>query len=1474
MSMYGSVHTHFESRFDTANELQDMLSHFLANGARKVAVTEHGVFSSYEDLRDIVGDMKKKVKNIKAFAEEKGINLSEVAFTGSEPIEEALKINWHNDKVSDKEKEIFDEMISRGEEGIASLARLVDAAAKFDVIPGIEGYFGDNKAHLILIAKDYEGYLSLCKIISQSNEWLRDNGGEKAQITAENLRENVAKGHVFCTSACVAGPFGHVLGLDKANVSGNVAKHEYQLTSSGYFENSAMIAEYEEKQKRMKECKVTKTERTQAEKTFKRTGMTNELDDIAARDAEYAVLEAYLAENKARYDACVTGLKAYNTAALTRKVNSLAKEREELERLSRVDGKQEARELLSFFREVFGDENFFLELQNHDIPIEKEIYNAIVDFGKEEGFEHFIASNDVHVGVRKTDADYEDQLKRRNVIKFTRWNSYSEERPDDREYVIKSDEELSAELKKIIPDDAVIESAIGNIETLLSQCGVEFPEEKHYPKFCEDENAEFERQVREGIKIKFPNGFPDERYEKALNMELDVIKKMGYAGYHLIVADYLNYGRLLGYLPTEEEVKDAPNSLEELKAYLEEKGYPKVGYNIGPGRGSAVGSLCCYLMGITDIDPIPYNLFFERFLNVERVSMPDIDSDFRTDIRDRVVDYCRAKYGKECICQIMTKGYGATKGNLRLAARYLGAKAYAEKYRATNAEDIGYDEEGEDTPEMYDTATKKAREKELEDTQRIWAKKADELSKACDKDGNLPDQEFEGDYKLLAELAEKLDGVFMNYGQHAAGTIISSDDVTKIIPLMWNGKKGSMETQCTMAQAEAKGLLKMDFLGLKNLDIITEIVRHPSPAVVKDFLERAPKIYKDNMEKGVLDTTLQDYARRDSMLRDPNIFKRIFCAGATQGVFQFESPGMKKMLQDFQPESFEDIILLVAAYRPGPMDYIPEIVQQKRFEKGEIKKEPNHSITIKNADLDKILASTYHCPIYQEQIMQIFQQMAGYSLGGADLVRRAMSKKKTDVLMKEKEAFIHGDPERNILGAMAKQGLTEKEADDLFEQMMPFAKYGFNKSHATAYAMVAMFTAYLKLYHTADFYRASLDAVKELAEIPDFVRDMQQFGLTMLPPSMMESQDNFTVTEDGKGIRFGLKYIKGFGSQEGIYRAESVEEFLKRNPSVTVKTAITYAQLGMFRGAWAADLRRRPTVTRHDVIRMLERDGEVFKKYYAYAEKVEELIAERNRIAEEMEKSGSLDDKELKKVERSIESYTAKRKEQGEILTRDRQEDYSLQVQKETTKETLENRNWEMDFLSIPFDYHDSLEKIRKSSNRNTFENLKDSQADIGKTEVRVPCVILSISDVKYTKSGNPYYEALLMDRDQNMITRRFDKPIDLLEGDFPLPIEECRHYTCRSQYGRRITENYQGNKQGGFRYEGDLSREEKVKMIRNGSQMNRMRSGGTNIPVLTPEEKAERFASGRGAGEEERTGGNDEASIDASSRDDAEEER
>lgn len=1445
--MYGSIHTHFESRFDTANDMTEMCQNFIKAGAKKVAVTEHGVISSYEDLKDVVHHIKDDAKK--------------------------------------EEKEIPD----------------------FDIIPGVEGYFGENRSHLILVAKDYEGYVSLCRIISESNENLDKKGNPI--ISLDNLKRNVKKGHLICTSACIAGPFGRLFGLEKYNLEKKCNKLYEELLKANYFELYRSVDNYEKLTTAYKENKVTKKEKAEAASIFKKTNDRSALDAVEEKERIAAKIAEALEAQKSEYEKNNKKLLALQKNGLKIKYNHYTEHVEALKELnnhyaehtetlkelnknmSSGQANEEAKLLFSEFHDLFGDD-FYFEIQNHGLMQEKELYNKVIRFAYEVGHPKFIASNDIHVGVQKSDPNYENALLKRNIIEFTRFNTYKDPSEDDREYVIKDDDELREELLKSIQDvqingefhskEEIINSAIQNIEHSLSECKIEFPQhENHYPKFCDDENAMFEKLVREGLKERFPNGFPDEKlYNERLEYELNIVKTMGYAGYHLIVADYLKYGRLLGYLPSQEEIDNAPLSVEELDAYITRKGYPRVGYNIGPGRGSGAGSLCCYGLGITDIDPIPYNLLYERFLNPERVSMPDVDSDFRTDIREKVVEYCKARYGADCICQIMTKAYVADKGGLRLAARYLGAKYFKDGIQ-NNTIDIdallkkagttSFKKEPEipleeaNDVEINESSDEEELDKFLEDLgykhnnaqmktafnvyMKDWYNVADKLSKQYDElNGNLPEEEFLTEQeKEIVKISSLMNGVFVNYGQHAAGTIISGDRLSDIIPLMWNEKKKNLETQCTMAQAEAKGLLKMDFLGLQNLDIITEIMRHPSI--------------------GEMDNLLQDYVKRDEMLKDPAIYRDIFCTGLTQGVFQFESPGMKKMLMDFKPECFEDIILLVAAYRPGPMDYIPEIIDSKWYQKNPEKyllehhgQKPKKTINIENAVLKEILEPTYGCPIYQEQIMQICQKCAGFSLGEADNVRRAMSKKKEYLLVGYKKAFIYGDDIVNdkgetihIPGCQKACGMTEKEATLLFEQLMPFAKYGFNKSHATAYAMVAMFTAYQKKYHTADFFRVSLNYTKELKEIPAFVSEMGAFGLTLKGPSILGSKNLFSVEDDGKSIRFGFKKIKSF-SEQNIIPSTCLEEFLEMNPDISMKMIEKYVRLGLFQECWKEDIQmRRVHGNRHECLKWLEKNGDLFVKRNTQQNKADELDSALkdislkisaytsqldsletnskeilNQLSDEEKPHFAEALKEYNKIKKSYENWKAKLEETEGMLQQNMLEDTANgMVAKETIEECLENRKYEIEMMSIPFDVEDSMRRVEEADNRRTFDDLKVREPFIDETgkridRYRIPAVVLSCIGPKKTQKGNIYYEVQLMDRNRNTITRRFDEPVSRLDGIFSLTIDGCKFFNNYANQASDIKARPMSNKfnrdHKAF-YTSKTSSEEKINTIKKNKE-------------------------------------------------------
>ncbi len=1384
MSMYGSIHSHFEDNYDATTDMTTALLNYHKAGCKKVAATGHGIFSQFEDLKDIEKSLKSKDKT-------------------------------------------FD----------------------LEVIPGIEGYFGDDAAHIILVAKDYEGYVSLSHIISESA--LNVDSAGRPIITLENLRENVKKGHIFCTSACIAGVFGREMGLTAANLEEKIANLERKI-GPDFPELKRNYIIYSDAKSIPRPLKKNLTA---AEKEFKKTGLRTLLDEWEAHAKIYEEAQKTL---ESLPEDINEQIKKYTKYAKYQTEIDEYKEQLDTFRDTEKERTEKAAELYRELENIFGKEDFYFELQNHGIPSENLIYNNIIDFALSVGNTNFIASNDVHLGVTKQDSEYENELLKRQVEKYRRFNTFAPPTQDDPEYCIKSDEELKEELQKIITDhgsltkEQIIDTAIANIENTLSACHVYFPEQQyedtkdeslkpnHYPKLCENENEEFIRLVHEGIKVKFPDGFPSPEYEDRMNREIEVITGMGYAGYHLIVQDYLAYGRLLGFL-SPQEIESAPLSIEELDKYLTEQNNPRIGHGIGPGRGSAAGSLCCYLLGITDVDPIKYDLLFERFLNPERVSMPDIDSDFKTDIREKVISYCEAKYGKDNVCRIMTKNYGMSKqeagdlgdeeednrmskGNIRLAARYLAAEENYYKEQAVLSDEDALNEviKGEkETEHQY-----------LNAADRL-SKRFNELIALKDESGNnfepnkvfgIMEQEVantsgtpELDLKIL-HLAVDLDGIFTGYGQHAAGVIISKDPVKDIVPLFYNTIKQNLETQCQMAQAEAKGLLKMDFLGLKNLDIITNITKYPTRP------EDADK-------------HLQIYADREKIFNDPAIYRDIFSTGTTQGIFQLEKPAMKRYLRALQPESFEDIVLLNAANRPGPMAYIPEVTAWKWYnkfhgdyeqyarkikeiypfsaeklrkakesgleyeyakfydEKGNVLKTPKKTITIDCPALNKILEPTYGCPIYQEQIMRIFQDMAGYSLGGADVVRRYMSKKKMDKLAHEEEAFIYGDESRGIEGCIKKQGITEKQAKELFDQMMPFAKYGFNKSHAVAYSQVALYTAYLKRYHPYDFYRYSLNAVKALDEIDEFVAEMRKRGIKLLPPDLLHSKNDFSVEyrEGGEraDIRFGLSAITRVGIQDIAYPTTCVQEFIRKNPNVSIAVIQTFAKLGMFTSRWELPKENQRRYEEHlvnhsrmAILVWLTKYGDNFKKLC----KVKDTCAFLEKELEALKTSGA-EEKEIedktKDLTRAQTSFNNLREKMLNEASADPEcflsETYkTAKPYEESDSEVRMNRNAEMELTRNCFSVRSSYEKLKKSNKRVLFSDVEKAGRALS-----APCIILKVNDAPYyTKTRHtPYYMATLMDMSGQVITRRFDTPLTgMTEGILQIYPESKRMFIAKEE--------------------------------------------------------------------------------------------
>lgn len=555
----------------------------------------------------------------------------------------------------------------------------------------------------------------------------------------------------------------------------------------------------------------------------------------------------------------------------------------------------------------------------------------------------------------------------------------------------------------------------------------------------------------EGLDKRYGADAP--KYLQKLDDELAVIKNMGYVDYFLIVWDFIHYAR-------EHDIM------------------------VGPGRGSAAGSLVSYTTGITDIDPVRYNLIFERFLNPERVSMPDIDVDFCFERRQEVIDYVVEKYGKDCVTQIVTFGTLAARGVIRDVGRVM---------------DLPYN--------FVDTIAKAI---------------PNELGITIDK-ALMMNPELRGMYesdesvKKLIDMSRRLEGLPRHTSMHAAGVVISQKPMDEYVPLS-RASDGTITTQFTMTTIEELGLLKMDFLGLRTLTVIQNAVRLAEKSSGKKIDMNAI----DYNDKKVLDS---------------------LGTGKTDGVFQLESAGMKNFMKELKPQSLEDVIAGISLYRPGPMDFIPAYIKGK---------DHPESITYDCPELEPILAPTYGCIVYQEQVMQIVRDLAGYTWGRSDLVRRAMSKKKGKVMEQERKNFVYGNPEENVPGCIAR-GIDEKVANKIYDNMIDFAKYAFNKSHAAAYAVVAYQTAYLKYYYPVEFMAALMTSVLDnTSKVSEYIYTCRQMGIAILPPDINEGEGGFSVS--GQAIRYGLSAIKSIGRPviDAI-----VEERKIRGPFTTLKDFIT-----------------------------------------------------------------------------------------------------------------------------------------------------------------------------------------------------------------------------------------------------------------------------------------------------------------------------
>ena len=717
---------------------------------------------------------------------------------------------------------------------------------------------------------------------------------------------------------------------------------------------------------------------------------------------------------------------------------------------------EDAKKAALRYQDIFGKGNFFLELQDHGIPEQQNVNQQLLKMHRETGIE-LVATNDVHYTLAEDAQPHDVLLCLQTGKKLT---DEDRMRYEGGQYYVKSSEEM----ERLFP---YAPEALENTHKIAQRCHVEieFGVTK-LPKFDVPEGYTSWEYLNElcfrGLEERYQP--VTEELKERLNYELSTIRNMGYVDYFLIVWDFIKYAR-------DHDIM------------------------VGPGRGSAAGSLVAYTLGITQLDPIRYDLLFERFLNPERVSMPDIDVDFCFERRQEVIDYVRRKYGDDCVVQIVTFGTLAARGVIRDVGRVM---------------DLPY--------AQVDTIAKMIPQ-ELNITIDKALQMNPELKKVYEDQKEIHD---------LIDTAKRLEGLPRHTSMHAAGVVISQKDVSEYVPLS-RASDGSIVTQFTMTTLEELGLLKMDFLGLRTLTVIQNAVH----LIEQDAGVKLDMQHIDYNDKKVLDS---------------------LGTGRSDGVFQLESAGMKNFMKELKPQSLEDVIAGISLYRPGPMDFIPQYIRGK-----------NRPDTIKYdcPQLEPILKPTYGCIVYQEQVMQIVRNLAGYTLGRSDLVRRAMSKKKAAVMEKERQNFVYGNEEEGVPGCIA-NGISEQTANKIYDDMIDFAKYAFNKSHAAAYAVVSYQTAFLKYYYPVEFMAALMTSVIEMpTKVAEYIQVCRQMNIKILPPDVNRGAYGFSV--DNGAIRYGLSAIKSVGRPvinalveerevKGEYR--SLKDFIERLTGTVNKRAI------------------------------------------------------------------------------------------------------------------------------------------------------------------------------------------------------------------------------------------------------------------------------------------------------------------------------
>ena len=718
------------------------------------------------------------------------------------------------------------------------------------------------------------------------------------------------------------------------------------------------------------------------------------------------------------------------------------------------------------YQDIFGEGNFFLELQDHGMPEQRLVNQSLLRMSQETGIE-LVATNDVHYTYAEDEKPHDILLCLQTGKKL---KDEDRMRYEGGQYYIKSEEEM----RELFPYAL---QALQNTQRIADRCQVEieFGVTK-LPKYDVPEGYTsweyLKKLCYDGLATRYPDA--GAQLKERLEYELSTIRSMGYVDYFLIVWDFINYARTQDIM-------------------------------VGPGRGSAAGSIVSYCLGITSIDPIKYQLLFERFLNPERVSMPDIDVDFCFERRQEVIDYVVRKYGEDRVVQIVTFGTLAAKGVIRDVGRVM------------------------DLPYGYVDSIAKMIPGELNITLDRALTMNPELKKLYQEDEQV---------RELIDMSRRLEGLPRHTSMHAAGVVIGQKAIDEFVPLSL-GSDGSVTTQFTMTTLEELGLLKMDFLGLRTLTVIQDAQKLASKSTGREINVDAI----DYDDKAVLNS---------------------IGTGKTDGVFQLESAGMKSFMKELKPQSLEDIIAGISLYRPGPMDFIPKYIKGK-----------NHPelITYDCPQLEHILAPTYGCIVYQEQVMQIVRDLAGYTLGRSDLLRRAMSKKKGDVMQKERQNFVYGNPEENVPGCIA-NGIDEKTANQIYDEMIDFAKYAFNKSHAAAYAVVAYQTAWLKYYYPVEFMAALMTSVIDNSgKVSEYIYTCRQMGIEILPPDINKGVGNFSV--DNGRIRYGLAAIKSIGrpvieaiikEREAAGEFKTLKDFIERlsGKEVNKRTIESFIKSGAF----------------------------------------------------------------------------------------------------------------------------------------------------------------------------------------------------------------------------------------------------------------------------------------------------------------------